>query len=38
MYDKQLIVNSIDSLAETEPGPPVADAERALQLIESRSG
>jgi len=38
MFDKQLIVNSIDSLAETEPGPPVADAERALQLIESRSG
>ncbi len=38
MFDKQLIVNSIDSLAETDLGPPVADAERALQLIESRSG
>lgn len=38
MFDKQIIVNSIDSLAETEPAPAVADAERALQLIESRSG
>ncbi len=38
MFDKQIIVNSIDSLAETEPAPAVADAARALQLIENRSG
>ncbi len=38
MFDKELIVKSIRSLAETDLGPPVADAARALQLIESRSG
>jgi len=38
MFDRQLIVNSIDSLAETDPGRQVAVPERALQLLESRSG
>jgi PAS domain S-box-containing protein len=38
VFDKQLIANPIDSLAETDLDLPVANAERALQLIESSTG
>lgn len=38
MFEKQLIAAGVDSLAQTDPGQPVADAERALQLLEQRTG
>jgi PAS domain S-box-containing protein len=38
VFERQLIATALDSLAETEPDRPVADTERALQLIEERSG
>jgi PAS domain S-box-containing protein len=38
MFDKQLIATPLDSLAQVDLPPPVADAERALQLLEQRSG
>lgn len=38
MFERQLISSSLDSLAETDTGRPVADVERALQLIEDRLG
>jgi len=38
MFDKQIIATSHDSLAEIDLAAPVADPDRALQLIEQRSG
>jgi PAS domain S-box-containing protein len=38
MFDKQLIATPQESLALVEPAPAVADAERALQLIEQHEG
>jgi PAS domain-containing protein len=38
MFDKQLIATSSESLALIEPVPAIADAERALQLLEQHEG
>lgn len=38
MFDKQLIATSSESLALVEPVPAIADAERALQLLEQHEG
>ena len=38
MFDKQLIATSSESLALVEPAPAIADADRALQLLELHEG